>query len=240
MTRPSSRKRGSVRRNSGDIPPNAAKAEKFAQMLTELMEGVSAWRDRPYYYVVVPKRKYLLVDKVQDLGDPPTPSHVGDFIIGPGGPGEENGIVYRTKAYGVPNLRSRVGSLDKCLSSEWVLEHGLFPAMRTLRRNSRNLRPNAPEILSSREVEQLPVGSIVYPWQGRPDGSPLVVLPGGYLTQTALLPERADGEEPGGDLVAAWGIKSFALVAKGKGRLMTLGTAYRLTGDWFRTIGWRG
>jgi len=137
MTRRTSTRRSSVRRNSGgDVPPNVEKAEEFARMLTKLMAGVG--RDLPYYYAVVPKRKYLLVDKVQDLGGPP--SHMGDFVIGPGGPGEENGIVYRTKGYGVPNLRSRVGSLDKCLSSEWRLEHGLFPAMVALRRNSRRKR----------------------------------------------------------------------------------------------------
>lgn len=134
MTRPTSKRRSSVRRNSGDIPPNVGKAEEFAQMLTELMAEANVGHDCPYYYAVVTKRKYILVDKVQDLSG--SPSHMGDFVIGPGGPGEENGIVYRSKQYGVPNLRSRIGSLDKCLSSDWHLEHGLFPAM-VLRRTSR-------------------------------------------------------------------------------------------------------
>lgn len=90
------------------------------------------------------------------------------------------------------------------------------------------------ETLSPQEAGKLPVGSIVWKWvSGRVDESPLIVIPGGALTQIALLPERAGGEEPGGDPPANWG-REFVLVHKGSGSLPTNGTARRHAEAWMR------
>lgn len=86
------------------------------------------------------------------------------------------------------------------------------------------------------------MGSIVWLWVhdefargggGRVNGSPLIVIPDGSLTQTALLPERAGGQEPGGDPAPAWG-NEFVLVAQGHGKLPTHGTATRKVEEWLR------
>lgn len=103
----------------------------------------------------------------------------------------------------------------------------------------------SPRVLSQGEVEHLPVGSIVWEWVDKPEhdklvsdgrvhGSPLVVIPDGKLTQIALLPERAGGQEPGGDPVAMWGIHKFVLISKGKGKLMTHGTAQHAAESWLK------
>lgn len=99
------------------------------------------------------------------------------------------------------------------------------------------MRPNGPTLLQAADVAQLPIGSIVFQWNNGPSGSALVVLPGGDLTQIALLPEHDDGEEPGGDPASAWGA-SFALVKEGHGRLPTHGTAQRAAVDWMKQRSW--
>lgn len=68
---------------------------------------------------------------------------------------------------------------------------------------------------------------------GRVDGSPLVVVPGGALTQIAILPERSGGEEPGGDAPGQWG-REFVVVNKGRGQLPTKGTAKRIVETWMQ------
>ena len=90
-----------------------------------------------------------------------------------------------------------------------------------------------PVLLQPKEVAKLPIGSIVFVWKDRPDPPALVVIPGGNLTQIALLPERSDGEEPGGCPVDAWG-ENFVLVKKGQGKLPTHGTAQRAAIDWMK------
>ncbi len=91
-----------------------------------------------------------------------------------------------------------------------------------------------PPALSPAEVANLPVGSIVWRWvNGRVDGSPLVVIPGRKLTQIAILPERAGGQEPGGEPVAQWG-REFVLVSEGRGKLTTHGTAQRVAEAWWQ------
>ena len=67
------------------------------------------------------------------------------------------------------------------------------------------------------------------------NGFALVVIPGGNLTQTALLPKRAGGAEPGGDAVRAWGRMEYALVAIGQGKLPTHGTADRKLTVWWQS-----
>ena len=94
---------------------------------------------------------------------------------------------------------------------------------------------------SPSEVARLPVGTIVYPWvrdrhsgpMGRVDGSPLIVIPGGNITQVALLPERANGGEPGGDPPQAFA-HEFVVVDMGRGRLPTKGVAQRAAMNWLR------
>jgi hypothetical protein len=91
-------------------------------------------------------------------------------------------------------------------------------------------------LLRAADVAELPVGSVVFPWKdGEPQGTALVLLPEGALTQIALLPKRAGGEEPGGDPAAAWG-DSFALVSTGHGRLPTHGTAQRAAFRWYSEL----
>lgn len=90
------------------------------------------------------------------------------------------------------------------------------------------------ELVDATDAAQLPIGSIVWPWKhGRIDGSPLVVIAGGRLTQIALLPERAGGGEPGGDPAHLWG-SEFVVVTEGSGRLPTHGTAQRAAIAWQR------
>lgn len=93
------------------------------------------------------------------------------------------------------------------------------------------------KLLAIQDVARLPVGSIVYPVvDGRLDGSPLIVPSRGELTQVALLPERAGGQQPGGDPVGpGWG-KAFALVHEGRGRLPTHKTASRQVQAWMKTL----
>jgi hypothetical protein len=97
--------------------------------------------------------------------------------------------------------------------------------------------PNGHQLADASEVSQLPIGSIVWLWKdGRVNDSPLVVISGERLTQLALLPERADGWEPGGDVPSLWG-NEFVVVREGKGRLPTHGTAQRAAVDWMRSAG---
>jgi len=93
------------------------------------------------------------------------------------------------------------------------------------------------DLLSPAQVERLPVGSILFPAEhGKPRGSALIVIPGRLLTPIAELPERAGGEEPGGEPIPAWGIKEFFLIQKGKGRLPTGPTADRHALAWYQKM----
>lgn len=108
--------------------------------------------------------------------------------------------------------------------------------VREIREHKRPVANGAPRVLSAAEAARLPVGSIVFEWKaGRPNGSPLVVIPGGLLTQIPLLPQRSGGEEPGGDPAEAFG-NEFAFVAEGHERLPTKGTASRLANEWFEQL----
>jgi hypothetical protein len=77
-----------------EFPPDRAKAELLARKLTDV-KWTGAGKTPPQY-VSVPKKKYILIDRVEMIGEPPRPSHLGFLAIGPGGPGEESGVVYGT------------------------------------------------------------------------------------------------------------------------------------------------
>lgn len=98
----------------------------------------------------------------------------------------------------------------------------------------------APTIISASEAGQLPVGSIVFSWvkdkyapYGRPADA-LVVIGGGQLTPIAVLPERADGEQPGGDNADLFG-SQFVVVSQGRGKLPTHGTAQKAAMKWMNS-----
>lgn len=88
----------------------------------------------------------------------------------------------------------------------------------------------AEGFLSVDEVERLPVGSIVW------NGITLVVLSGGNLTQTALLPKQAGSTAAiWGEPAKMWGHEEYALVARGQGKLPTHGTAQRKAMTWWES-----
>jgi hypothetical protein len=82
------------------------------------------------------------------------------------------------------------------------------------------------------EVARLPVGSIVWPWVGRVDGSPWVVNQGNVLLPISVLPVKASGHFPDDGEVPASVASEFVLVSKGRGKLPTHGTASKLSGKY--------
>jgi len=85
----------------------------------------------------------------------------------------------------------------------------------------------ASETLSVSQVEQLPVGSIL--WF---DSRAWMVVPGG-LAPTAVRPERAGSRPPDGEAVASFG-GPFTLVSRGDGKVLTHGTADRKVIVWYQ------
>jgi hypothetical protein len=81
-------------------------------------------------------------------------------------------------------------------------------------------------LLSVDDVARLPVGSLLW-W----DGQALVVVPGG-LAPVSVLPERADSRAPDGEPPASFG-GPFTLIADGKGKLPTHGTAQAKVMAWW-------
>lgn len=96
---------------------------------------------------------------------------------------------------------------------------------------------NTNTIISASEAAELPVGSIVFSLVKDKDsptirpGSALVVIGGGQLTPIFLLPERADGQQPGGDRSDLFG-SQFVIISQGRGKLPTKGTAQKAAVKW--------
>ena len=89
------------------------------------------------------------------------------------------------------------------------------------------LSPNPFKTVSPSEVEQLPVGTIV--WSLRDGGRrmPLVVNEGNVLLPISVLPERATGYfPPDGEPAASFG-DAFMVMREGSGKLPTHPTAVR-------------
>lgn len=87
--------------------------------------------------------------------------------------------------------------------------------------------------LSPTQVAKLPVGSLVFPAvDGRPQGQALVVIQHEIVTPISVLPERADGEWPGGEPPEAFA-REFFLIKEGRGRLPTHPTAQRVAQKWW-------
>lgn len=107
-------------------------------------------------------------------------------------------------------------------------------------RDQAQRNPVSAAIVSASEASKLPVGSIVFSWvkdkyapYGRPADA-LVVIGGGQLTPIAVLPERADGEQPGGDNADLFG-SQFVVVSQGRGKLPTHGTAQKAAMKWMNS-----
>lgn len=79
---------------------------------------------------------------------------------------------------------------------------------------------------SPKEVAHLPVGSIVWPWEGGQRGEqPWIVNNGGVLLPLAVLPEKSTGHFPDDGETPASVADEFILVSKGNGKLLTKSAA---------------
>jgi hypothetical protein len=89
------------------------------------------------------------------------------------------------------------------------------------------------DVLSPADVKKLPVGSLVFEGvNGRPQGQALVVIQDELVTPISVLPERSDGDWPGGESAEAFA-NEFFLIKEGRGRLPTQPTASRAAQIWF-------
>lgn len=110
------------------------------------------------------------------------------------------------------------------------------PAERVVGRFLQDRVAAARDTLTVSDVVKLPVGSLVFQAKdGQLNGSALIVIPDHKLTQVALLPERANGESPGGEPVAEWG-REFFLIQRGSGKLVTHGAAQRAAIKWHQAF----
>jgi hypothetical protein len=127
------------------------------------------------------------------------------------------------------SIQDRIDLLDEALEYELGFRGEANPR----RRKNPGIRKDENPSLSPSQVAKLPVGSLVFEAvNGRPQGQALVVIQNELVTPISVLPERADGEWPGGDPPDAFG-SEFLLIREGRGQLPTNATAQRAAQKWW-------
>lgn len=89
--------------------------------------------------------------------------------------------------------------------------------------------------LSARDVERLPVGSVVFMIEGGRPTMDLTVVPGG-LAPVSILSERADGFVPEGEAIRGFG-DQFLLAYRGKNKVLSRPAAKKHSMRAFREFG---